>query len=52
MFLTYQASNVNNCERNDKFHYMFSHSMGGFRSNEISSRDEILLVSSRDETHV
>ena len=26
--------------------------MGGFLSNEISSQDEILLVSSRDETHV
>ena len=26
--------------------------MGGFLSNEISSQDEILLVSSSDETHV
>ena len=34
------------------FYNMFSYSMGGFLSNEISSWDEILLVSSRDETHV
>ena len=26
--------------------------MGGFLSNEISSQDEILLVSSSNETHV
>ena len=26
--------------------------MGGFLSNEISSQDKILLVSSSDETHV
>ena len=31
---------------------MISYSMGGFLSKWISSRDEILLVSSWDETHV
>ena len=33
MFLTYQASNFNNWEKNNEFYYMFSHSMGGFLSN-------------------
>ena len=32
MFLTYQASNFNNCQKNDKFYYTFSYLMGGFLS--------------------
>ena len=34
------------------FFYIFSYSIGGFLSNWISSRDEILIVSSLDQTHV
>ena len=52
MFLTHQASDFNNWEKCLKKFYIFSYSMGGFLSNEISSQDEILRVSSSNETHV
>ena len=52
MFLIHQASDFNNWEKCLKKFYIFSYSMGGFLSNEISSQDEILLVSSSNETHV
>ena len=52
IFFTHQASDFNNLEKMRNFIMFSSYSMGGFLSNQISSRYEILLVSSRDETHV